>query len=64
MNKIEKPITGYCPTLDEDCTIRITYNGVFQSYIKDRFYCKHSYENNCPVSDCPIYLSAPDELRQ
>lgn len=62
-----KCITGYCPILEEDYSIHVTYDKVstltFQGFIKDTFQCEYVLsENACPITDCPIYLAAPETL--
>lgn len=61
-------ITGYCPTLEENYTIRVNYleisAGKFHGFTKDTFQCRHNiYGDSCSINDCPIYMSAPDTLQ-
>jgi len=61
-------ITGYCPMLNENYSIRVTYEKVsthtLQGFIKGTFRCEHNiYGDSCQIPDCPIYLSAPDTLQ-
>ena len=63
---MDKFFKDYCPVLDDEYSICITYLKAStlrsQSYIKDTFRCKHSYQKGCPLSGCPIYEAAPDAL--
>ena len=64
---MRKKIAGYCPTLDKDYSITVTYiDGSTLSQrclIKDTFRCEHNtYGDACTLSDCPLYESAPDSL--
>ncbi len=63
---MDKRFTGYCPVLDDESSISITYLNAStlhsQSLIKDCFRCDHSRQKGCHISDCPIYEAAPDAL--
>ena len=63
---MDKFVTGYCPTLEEEYSIKITYLNAStlqnQSFIKDTFKCEHSIRTGCSMPHCPIYKSAPDDL--
>ena len=63
---MDKRFTGYCPVLDKEYDIYITYLNAStlhsQSFIKDCFRCEHSLQKDCHISDCPIYEAAPDAL--
>lgn len=63
---MNKRFTDYCPVLDDEYSICITYLNVStlhsQSFIKERFRCEHSSQKGCYISDCPIYEAAPDTL--
>lgn len=63
---MDKYFTGYCPVLDGEHSIRITYLNAStlhnQSFIKERFHCKHSLQNGCQLPDCPVYGAAPETL--
>lgn len=63
---MDKCFTGYCPVLDDEHSIRITYLNAStlhsQNFLKDCFRCEHSHQKGCHISDCPIYGSAPDTL--
>lgn len=63
---MKKYITGYCPVLDDECRIQITYLDTStlysQGFVKDCFRCEHSIHTGCSLPDCPIYESAPDTL--
>lgn len=59
--------TDYCPTLNENYSISIEYQKVsttsFNGFIKNTFRCEHNiYGDGCQLSDCPVYLSAPEML--
>lgn len=59
-------VSGYCPVLDDECCIQITYLDAStlysQEFVKDSFRCKHSIHIGCSLPDCPIFESAPDAL--
>lgn len=62
-----KNVAGYCPVLDENFSIRVSYQEIsastFHGHIKDTFRCEYNVSKGiCPLPDCPIYLSAPDTL--
>lgn len=63
---MKKYITGYCPVLNDEYHIQITYLDAStlheQSFVKDSFQCEHSGHTGCHMPDCPIYESAPDTL--
>ena len=63
---MDKRFTGYCPVLDDEYSICITYLNAStpqsQCFIKDRFRCDHSRQKGCHIADCPIYEAAPDAL--
>lgn len=63
---MKKYITGYCPVLDDECRIQITYLDAStlhtQGFVKDSYRCEHSIHTGCRFPDCPIYESAPDAL--
>ena len=57
-------ISGYCPVLNDDCSIKVTYIQVhtlnFGGFTKDIFQCEHI--KDCPLPDpgkCPLYSNAP-----
>lgn len=64
---MQKIVTGYCPTLDDECSIQITYLDAStlenQGFVKGRFRCKHSVYASCHVSSCPIFEAAPETLQ-
>lgn len=62
-----KKVTGYCPVLDENYSIRVNYREIstsaFHGCIKDTFRCEYNVSRCiCPMPDCPIYTSAPETL--
>lgn len=63
---MDKIVTGYCPAINDECSIRVTYCNVSvlegQGFEKGRFQCKHSIYADCHISNCPIYKSAPETL--
>lgn len=66
--KREIRYTDYCPMLDEDYSISVKYQKVStfssQAFIKDSFRCEHNICGDfCKISDCPVYLSAPETLQ-
>ncbi len=62
-----KTIYGSCPALGKDHSISVQYiddSTLSETcYVKGTFECSlASYENICPVKECPLYKSAPSEL--
>ncbi len=60
-------VNGYCPVLNEDCSIKVTYIQVqalsFSGFTKDIFQCEHI--KGCTLPDprkCPLYSNAPPGL--
>lgn len=64
---MDKYFKGYCPVLDDESNICITYLNASalasQGFVKDCFRCKHSLQNGCHMPNCPIYEAAPDALQ-
>ena len=63
MNKI---ISGFCPIIEEDYSISVSYVDVStlssKKYIKSLARCEHSMVDGCPINECPILKSAPEAL--
>ena len=58
---------GYCPVLESDYSITITYLEYKtlreRAFIKDTFSCEYcDISMPCSSGNCPIYNSAPVEL--
>lgn len=64
---MDKYVTGYCPTLDKECSIKITYLNASTLYnpgfIKSHFICKHAMPADCHIPGCPIFEAAPETLQ-
>jgi hypothetical protein len=64
---MQRIATGYCPTLDDECSIQITYLNAStlkkQGFVKSSFRCKHSAYASCHISSCPIFEAAPETLQ-
>lgn len=63
--KIDKVVTGFCPTLNTDNSIKLTYEVVVKSekapdFIQIGADCKQASLGLCPIMlECPIRAKAP-----
>lgn len=63
--KIDKVVSGFCPTLNSENSIKLTYEIVEKSgkapeYIQVGADCEHSSYGLCPIMlECPIRAKAP-----
>lgn len=66
--KIDKTISGFCPTLNADNSITITYEvieefGKSPKFIQVGADCECASYGNCPImTECPIRAKAPKSL--
>ncbi len=62
-------VTGYCPTLKCEYSIDVNYSHIADDrYLKAGADCEHFSDilgSGCPIQkECPLYLSAPKEIRR
>jgi hypothetical protein len=65
---MNKPIKGFCPTLNREYTITVNYAKVRDNeYIQTGADCEYlSFDfSRCPIyKDCPLRAKAPKEIRR
>lgn len=65
---INKTIFGFCPTLNRDNSIELTYeiierSGKSTEFVQIEADCEYASYGNCPIrSECPIRAKAPKVL--
>lgn len=65
---INKTISGFCPTLNKNNSIELTYeiiekSGKSPDFIQVGADCEYASYGNCPIrSECPIRAKAPKLL--
>lgn len=62
---IDKDISGFCPTLNKETSIKLTYEiiekaGKMPDYVQVGADCEYASFGHCPIMlECPIRAKAP-----
>lgn len=63
---MKKAITGFCPVIESEHTIFMTYIDAStfaeRVFVKDKAECSLRDRGMCQQKECPLKLSAPNEI--